>query len=468
LEGLVEAPEDAGVGTVVVALSFDAWAAGRVTPAVAEVPIVAPKVGPQLESVSKRLFGELIHPAKAGTVHGVRFSPDGRRISAMDDTTHGIAIWDVASGRTVSTIDTRRDGRVSWDYSLSPDWTTAFTAGGKRDYEQFQKDDKRLFRWSFDGEVRAWDIATGQLRRTYKRQPPRNVLGMYLSPDGSRFVATEEVPGTYEGRPPRAVTLWDVQSAKAAPLLEYGQSQSGGFTRDGQTFVIAADDADGYVKAIQAFDATTGRERLRIPIADKYAMVSIGDISPDGRLVVGDYRAFASAKKWDTWQGAFKWWDLAAGREVASFPMEEKDDFFNARFSPDGRTLAAAHWQGEQTTMRFYRTDEKRLDRMIVLGQKTSEGRLLVRERVFSADSKWLAVIAQRFPDNLGRDPDPRDLPQPRIHLIEVATGEIRETLVAPQSFMWSAAFSPDGRTLATGGQGKVLLWDVSNVTARR
>src|SRR5262249_52543239 len=151
-----------------------------------------------------------------------------------------------------------------------------------------------------------------------------------------------------------------------------------------------------------------------------------------------------------------------------SIALEKTDDFSGTRFSPDGKTLAAANRQGDQTTLRLYRTDDRQLTKTIVLGTKSSEGPLLVRERVFSPDGKWLAVITQRFPDNVGRDSAPRALPQPRIRLIEVATGEVRETLVAPQSFMWSAAFSPDGRTLATGGRGKVLLWDVSNLTARR
>ena len=48
------------------------------------------------------------------------------------------------------------------------------------------------------------------------------------------------------------------------------------------------------------------------------------------------------------------------------------------------------------------------------------------------------------------------------IHLIDVATGEILETLIAPQGFPRSACFSPDGRTLATGGLGRVLLWNLS------
>jgi len=42
--------------------------------------------------------------------------------------------------------------------------------------------------------------------------------------------------------------------------------------------------------------------------------------------------------------------------------------------------------------------------------------------------------------------------------------GEIRETLIAPPGFPGSACFSPDGKTLATGGRGKVHLWDVADL----
>jgi hypothetical protein len=52
-------------------------------------------------------------------------------------------------------------------------------------------------------------------------------------------------------------------------------------------------------------------------------------------------------------------------------------------------------------------------------------------------------------------------VPQPRIHLIETATGEIRETMIAPQGFSSNVCFSPDGHTLATDGHGRVLLWDM-------
>jgi WD40 repeat protein len=60
------------------------------------------------------------------------------------------------------------------------------------------------------------------------------------------------------------------------------------------------------------------------------------------------------------------------------------------------------------------------------------------------------------------RNPSTEEIPQLRIHLIEVATGEIKETLIAPQGGITNLAFSPDGITLATGGIGKVFLWDLS------
>ncbi len=50
--------------------------------------------------------------------------------------------------------------------------------------------------------------------------------------------------------------------------------------------------------------------------------------------------------------------------------------------------------------------------------------------------------------------------PQPSILAIDIKTGEVLETALATAAYVVSLAFSPDGKTLATSGDGEVLLWD--------
>src|SRR5262249_45397116 len=124
---------------------------------------------------------------------------------------------------------------------------------------------------------------------------------------------------------------------------------------------------------------------------------------------------------------------------------------------------AATNWRGEQRKLFLFRVRDRQLSKTIILGREAKGESLSASSPVFSPDGKWLAVVTQALPKQTRTSgADPSDFAQPRIHLIEVAAGEIRETLVAPPAFPWSAAFSPDGKTLATAGHGRVLLWDMT------
>ncbi len=153
-----------------------------------------------------------------------------------------------------------------------------------------------------------------------------------------------------------------------------------------------------------------------------------------------------------------KLWDVKSGQELLSIAAPKKGEAFAyAAVSPDGQNLLASTWT-------LNRAGKERLV-MVDLANKTwkmidlpTEG--FVREPVFHPSGRYFAASTQVIPKEQIRDPKVEELQQPRIVLMSMPEGRALETLVAPQCFLGSMAFSPDGMTLATSGPGAVLLWD--------
>src|SRR5262249_10635183 len=125
---------------------------------------------------------------------------------------------------------------------------------------------------------------------------------------------------------------------------------------------------------------------------------------------------------------------------------------------PDGRTLAVTTTRGEQGKLLLFDVPARKLRKTLLFGEKAH-----VSNMAFSPDGKWIAVPTQVMPDvPRGTELTPDDFPQPRLHLVEAATGAVRETMTLPQGFTRSVCFSPDGKTLAAGGYGRVLLLDLA------
>jgi WD40 repeat protein len=383
---------------------------------------------------------------------GLRYSPDGKRLIAGGYPGGIIQLWDVETGKQLTKIETGYGYRGSADYFfVSPDWRTIYASRHKRKATRVEQDEKKLTRWEMDGDVRAWDLATGELRDTYKHDPPRGISAMVPSPDGSRFATFESLSGVSEREPARAASLWDVKTKQLRPLPEQLDWWSV-YTPDGKTLAAPAETERGRATAIHLFDVASVKPTVSIPVTEKGANLGFIAFARDGKLLVGQVRS--PEHQW------LKLWDPATGQEVGSVEGEKKDPFIWMAFSPDGRTLAATN-AAREGPGKLFLVDlrDKTLRKTIVLGEKLS-----VLQPAFSSDGKWIAVPTQMRPDDPQILPEAmaEDLPQPRIHLIEAASGEVRETLVAPQGFTVSVCFSPDGKTLATGGAGKALLWDMS------
>ena len=184
-------------------------------------------------------------------------------------------------------------------------------------------------------------------------------------------------------------------------------------------------------------------------------------------MLAGTLLSFAKANDWEHFSSALKFWDTETGDEVFSIPSGvngvHDDAFFGMKASPDGQTIAAVSFQMLSNKLR-----EGAQLMLVDVAQRTKKtvdlapACAIFRELMFHPSGKWLVVPFQMMAERLGRDAQPDDLPQPRIALVDARSGQILETLVSPQVFVSSIAFSPDGNTLATSGWGEVLLWDFS------
>jgi WD40 repeat protein len=276
---------------------------------------------------------------------------------------------------------------------------------------------------------------------------------MFLSPDGSTFITFEALPGITAQSPKRAVSLWDVKTGQFRSLPD-NLNGLPVFSPDSQTLAVQVSNEKNRIVALNLFDVPTGREKLSIPITEPDAQrIGFMSFSPNSKVLVGQVR-----DEIKTGQHWLKFWDPATGRELASFEGARKEYFVWMAFSREGRTLAVTNTGGEQNRLFLFDVHVRKLVQTIVLG-----GKAAVCNLAFSPNGKWIVVTTQVFPEDRGGcAPEVEDVAQPRIHLVDVAEGVIRETLVAPQGFTAAACFSPDGNTLATGGHGKVLLWDLT------